>query len=63
MKSKVKCDFCQNPDFDLNNFGAHDFRVLADTLLYHDSQLGWEGIIIHYCPMCGRRLRATEAEV
>ena len=37
--------------------GAHDIRISENGLYYYDSQLGWEGIKINFCPWCGRCLR------
>lgn len=36
--------------------GAHDFRVNDDALYFFDTQYGWEGVKIKYCPFCGRPL-------
>lgn len=36
-----------------DNYGSHEFRIDGDSILYHDSQLGWEGVKIKFCPFCG----------
>lgn len=54
------CEFCTtryaNSDWSDHNSESHDSRVSEDELYYHDFELGWEGIKINFCPMCGRRL-------
>lgn len=56
--SSLGCDECDakyTPN-DWNEGGAHDFRVSDKTIYYYDSQFGWEGVEIKYCPFCGRKL-------
>lgn len=50
----TKCNFCRAQT--LENPGSHDFRVMGNSLYFHDSQFGWEGMEIQYCPKCGRGL-------
>ena len=52
------CEFCRTVYVkgDWADGGAHDFRLDKCVLYYNDAQYGWEGIRIHNCPMCGRKL-------
>lgn len=54
-----RCSMTNDEAFDAG--GAHEFRVLDDSLYYCDSNYGWEGEKIGYCPWCGKPLgKATE---
>lgn len=54
-----RCSMTKDEAFDAG--GAHEFRVLGDSLYYCDSNYGWEGEKIGYCPWCGKPLgKATE---
>ena len=54
-----RCSMTNDEAFDAG--GAHEFRVLDDFLYYCDSNYGWEGEKIGYCPWCGKPLgKATE---
>lgn len=35
----------------------HEYRVAEGAIFFFDSQFGWEGTEINYCPQCGRALR------
>lgn len=54
------CDLCCENDFDKFERGHspdnHGFIISQNGLYYCDSELGWEGIRINLCPICGRRL-------
>lgn len=50
------CNFCNSKTDNWDDGERHDFLVDGDTLCYFDSQYGWEGVKIKYCPMCGRKL-------
>ena len=54
-----RCSMTKDEAFDAG--GAHEFRALGDSLYYCDSNYGWEGEKIGYCPWCGKPLgKATE---
>ena len=54
-----RCSMAKDEAFDAG--GAHEFRALGDSLYYCDSNYGWEGEKIGYCPWCGKPLgKATE---
>lgn len=59
------CEFCTilytASDWGGLNHAPHSFRVSGDKLFYRDSEYGWEGIGIKYCPMCGRPLKKEKA--
>jgi hypothetical protein len=56
------CDYC-NGDISIGaDGGAHDFCVHEDSIFFYDSQFGWEGETISFCPWCGRNLEPKEAE-
>lgn len=54
------CDRCSGPeDTALDAGGAHDFHVVGDAIYYCDSDYGWEGTKIKFCPWCGRSLASN----
>ena len=56
-----RCSMTKDEAFDAG--GAHEFRALGDSLYYCDSNYGWEGEKIGYCPWCGKPLgKATESK-
>lgn len=54
-QTETGCDFCKETDQSWDDGDAHEFRMNGNGLFYYDSQFGWEGIAVNYCPMCGRR--------
>ena len=50
------CEFCNAEYAEWSEGVSHDFRIKGNALYYYDNLYGWEGITIHHCPMCGRRL-------
>ena len=51
------CEWCNGEQDDaFEPGGAHDFRVLGDAIYYYDSNYGWEGEQILFCPFCGKAL-------
>lgn len=53
------CEYCEDTTLPRRG-GAHDFRVIGKELYFYDSQCGWEGEAINYCPYCGRKLTSPE---
>ena len=47
------CDFCNMIDDD-----EHGFFIEQNYLFYKEGKCGTEGILIAFCPMCGRSLGA-----
>lgn len=50
------CPHCLPQNKPFNNPTAHEFRVIDSTLFFFDSERGWEGELIQFCPWCGRKL-------
>lgn len=51
------CSRCTMPEHVALDAGAaHEFRISNDTIYYCDSEYGWEGEKISYCPWCGKPL-------
>jgi len=58
----VGCEVC-NYDKPLPQEGlSHDFYIHDGAIYHYDSELGWEGTDIAFCPFCGKRLRMKGAE-
>jgi hypothetical protein len=58
----VGCEVC-NYDKPLPQEGlSHDFYIYDGAIYHYDSELGWEGTDIAFCPFCGKRLRMKGAE-
>lgn len=58
------CDRCLGEeDTALDAGGAHDFRVVGDAIYYCDSDYGWEGTKIKFCPWCGRPLTGNAVDI
>lgn len=49
-----RCTATKDEAFDL--YGACNFSVFGDAIYYWDSEYGWEGENILFCPWCGRPL-------
>lgn len=54
-KGCSKCTVSYNRE-DWKSGAAHEFRIDEDSLFFFDSQRGWEGIKIKFCPYCGKPL-------
>lgn len=54
------CPHCMDAETLGSDAGQHDFRIMGNGLFYFDSQLGWEGVTINFCPWCGRDLTKEE---
>ena len=54
MNEKSGCNFCSNKE------SEHGFFIDANVLFYKwgRTRSGAEGIIIHFCPMCGKSMDA-----
>lgn len=52
------CDICKNNDnkYYVLDEDAYEFQIKYGGLYYYDSDRGWQGLRIDYCPKCGRRL-------
>ena len=56
-RMRGECGKCSMPEnMALDAGGAHEFRISGDAIYYCDSEYGWEGEKISYCPWCGKPL-------
>lgn len=55
----MSCKHCENMELPVKGV-AHEFIILKDKIgagiYYYDSDHGWEGTEINYCPWCGETL-------
>ena len=52
------CDFC-GTEYDRESWRdghPHEIRISDNALYSYDSSLGWNGVRINYCPMCGAEI-------
>ena len=55
-KAQKPCKHCAS-DSQLPLQGSpHEFVLHNGALFYYDSDFGWEGINVNFCPFCGRML-------
>lgn len=55
----MSCIHCRNNELPKYDGISHEFVIVNDdtpSLMYNDSNLGWEGIEINFCPWCGEKL-------
>ena len=50
------CEVCGEKDPFGNPKFSHDFAISGSELYFCDSEFGWEGEKIKFCPFCGRPL-------
>lgn len=53
------CSRCRPQENSLDRFSGHEFLIDDAEIYFYDSEDGWEGEEIRFCPWCGRPL--TEA--
>lgn len=53
------CERCKPADFPPDRC-AHSFHVVDSEIYYYDTEEGWEGEEIKFCPWCGRPLTPEE---
>lgn len=59
----MSCIHCRNNELPKYDGISHEFVIVNDdtpSLMYNDSNLGWEGIEINFCPWCGEKLASIE---
>ena len=56
------CSRCRPQENSLDRFSGHEFLIDDAEIYFYDSEDGWEGEEIKFCPWCGRPL-TEEAEV
>lgn len=61
----MSCIHCKNNELPKYDGISHEFVIVNDdtpSLMYNDSNLGWEGIEINFCPWCGEKLVNIERD-
>lgn len=53
------CEHCKSSKNPLDRWGPHQFPIDGNEIYCYDTDDGWEGEEINFCPHCGRPL--TEA--
>lgn len=56
MFSWELCDHCKPSKNALDRWGPHQFPIDGNEIYCYDTDNGWEGEEINYCPWCGRPL-------
>lgn len=50
-----RCEHCRGNN-ELRYPSAHELVIDGRDIYYHDTDDGWEGVEINFCPWCGRPL-------
>lgn len=50
-----RCEHCRGTN-ELRYPSAHELVIDGRDIYYHDTDDGWEGVEINFCPWCGRPL-------
>lgn len=50
------CDHCKPAEYPPDYYGPHDFPIVGNEIYYYDTDDGWEGEEINFCPWCCRPL-------
>ena len=50
------CSRCRPQENSLDRFSGHEFLIDDAEIYFYDSEDGWEGEEIRFCPWCGRPL-------
>lgn len=50
------CEHCKPTKTPLERWGKHMFPIDGNEIYYYDTEDGWEGDEINFCPWCGRPL-------
>lgn len=50
------CDHCKTRRNPLDRWGPHQFPIDGNEIYFYDTDDGWEGEEINFCPWCGRPL-------
>lgn len=50
------CSRCRPQENSLDRFSGHEFLIDDAEIYFYDSEDGWEGEEIKFCPWCGRPL-------
>lgn len=50
------CERCKPEEKPLDRFSGHEFMIDGAEIYFYDTDDGWEGEEIKFCPWCGRPL-------
>lgn len=50
------CEHCKPSKNPLDRWGPHQFPIDGNEIYFYDTDDGWEGEEINFCPWCGRPL-------
>lgn len=50
------CEHCKPSEYPPDYYGPHNFTLVGAEIYYYDTDDGWEGEDINFCPWCGRPL-------
>lgn len=50
------CEHCKPSKNPLDRWGPHQFLIDGNEIYFYDTDDGWEGEEINFCPWCGRPL-------
>lgn len=50
------CEHCKPAEYPPDYYGPHNFSIVDAEIYFYDTDDGWEGEEINFCPWCGRPL-------
>lgn len=50
------CEHCKPSEYPPDYYGPHNFPLVGAEIYFYDTDDGWEGEEINFCPWCGRPL-------
>ena len=50
------CEHCESSEYPPDYYGPHNFPIVENEIYFYDTDDGWEGEEINYCPWCDRPL-------
>lgn len=50
------CEHCKPSEYPPDYYGPHNFPIVENEIYFYDTDDGWQGEEIKYCPWCGRPL-------
>lgn len=50
------CEHCKPSEYPPDHYGPHNFPLVGAEIYFYDTDDGWEGEEINFCPWCGRPL-------
>lgn len=52
----VPCEHCKPAEYPPDYYGPHSFPIVGNEIYFYDTDDGWEGEEIKFCPWCCRPL-------